>query len=304
VGSPSTGRRLALARWLTRPGSRPAALLARVLANRIWQHHFGTGLVATSENLGYTGSSPTHPELIEFLAESLLRSGWSAKSLHRLILSSSVYRQASAVSPDVARVDPDNRLLARYPMRRLDAEAIRDAMLAVTGELDDRAGGPYVPTDRNRHGEIVISESAAGACRRSVYLQERRSEIASLLAVFDAPSIVTTCTRRVPSTIPLQSLSLMNSEFMGARATALATRLDADCAGPAQVRGDCDPRINRAFLLTIGRTPEPDERLAAQRFLETQPSRYPELGDSERRRHALADFCQMMLCTNAFLYVE
>ena len=118
------------------------------------------------------------------------------QGLHRLILTSSVYRQSSATGPDAARIDPDNRLLARYPHRRLDAEAIRDAMLAVTGELDDRQGGPYVPTDRARSGEVVINESAAGATRRSVYLQQRRTEITSLLEVFDAPSIVTTCTRR------------------------------------------------------------------------------------------------------------
>ena len=237
AGSSSTGRRLALARWLTTPGSRPAALLARVLANRIWQHHFGTGLVATSDNLGYTGSPPTHPELLEFLADSLVQSGWSAKALHRLILTSSVYRQSSTPRPEITRIDPDNRLLARYPLRRLDAEAIRDAMLAVAGELDERQGGPYVPTDRNDSGEVVINESAAGATRRSVYLQQRRTQITSLLEVFDAPSIVTTCTRRLPSTIPLQSLSLMNSGFIIARAQKLASRLELECKAERTSRG-------------------------------------------------------------------
>ena len=201
-GSASTGRRLALARWLTRPGSRPAALLARVLANRIWQHHFGTGLVTTPDNLGYTGSPPSHPELLEFLASSFVQANWSAKALHRLILNSSVYRQSSVPRSAAAGVDPDNRLLARYPMRRLDAEAIRDAMLAVTGELDDRQGGPYVPTDRSGSGEVVVDESKPGAARRSVYLRQRRTEITSLLEVFDAPSIVTTCTRRFPPQSP------------------------------------------------------------------------------------------------------
>ena len=159
TGSRSTGRRLAFARWLTKPGSRPAALLARVMANRIWQHHFGTGLVATSDNLGYTGSPPTHPELLEFLANELVRSGWSAKALHRMIVTSSVYRQSSAPRPEATRIDPNNRLLARYPLQRLDAEAIRDAMLAVTEELDERQGGPYVPTDRTGSGEVVVDES-------------------------------------------------------------------------------------------------------------------------------------------------
>jgi hypothetical protein len=302
--SHSTGRRLALARWLTRPGTRPAALLARVVANRIWQHHFGTGLVATSDNLGYTGSPPTHPELLEYLANALVQSGWSARALHRMIIASSVYRQSSVASPDAARIDPDNHLLARYPMRRLDAEAIRDAMLAVTGELDQRVGGPYVPTDRHESGEVTINELAAGATRRSVYLQQRRTEITSLLEVFDAPSIVTTCTRRTSSTVPLQSLSLMNSDFMIARAQALAERLEAECMANEHGRANDDARIDRAFQLALGRQPRQDERTAARRFLETQPSCYPALTERERQNRALADFCQMMLASNAFLYVE
>jgi hypothetical protein len=305
AGSSSTGRRLALARWLTKPGSRPAALLARVLANRIWQHHFGTGLVATSDNLGYTGSSPTHPELLEFLADTLVQSRWSAKALHRLIVTSSVYRQSTAARPEAARIDPDNRLLARYPLRRLDAEAIRDAMLAVTGELDERQGGTYVPTQRSDSGEVVVDESAAGAMRRSIYLQQRRTEITSMLEVFDAPLIVTTCTRRVPSTIPLQSLSLMNSDFVIARAQGLAKRLECECKGSARsVALPRDDRINRAFLLTIGREPDRDEYTAATRFLETQPARYPSLADPESFHRALVDFCQMMLASNGFLYVD
>ena len=127
-----------------------------MLANRIWQHHFGTGLAATSDNLGYTGSPPTHPELLEWLASELVRSGWSAKALHRLIVTSRVYRQSSSPRPDASSIDPDNRLLSRYPLRRLDAEAMRDAILAITGELADRQGGPYVPTHRDESGEVVV----------------------------------------------------------------------------------------------------------------------------------------------------
>ena len=162
AGPGSTGRRLALARWLTRPGSRPAALLARVLANRIWQDHFGTGLAATPENLGYTGTPPSHPELLEFLAAELARSGWSARAMHRMIVTSTAYRQSSAPRLEAARIDPDNRLLARYPMRRLDAESIRDAMLAASGELDGRPGGPYVPTDRTDSGEVAVERLDPG----------------------------------------------------------------------------------------------------------------------------------------------
>jgi Protein of unknown function (DUF1553)/Protein of unknown function (DUF1549)/Planctomycete cytochrome C len=308
AGAKSTGRRLAFARWLTKPGSRPAALLARVLANRIWQHHFGIGLVATSDNLGYTGSPPSHPELIEFLASELMRLGWNAKSLHRLILLSTVYRQSSASRPETARVDPDNSLLARFSLRRLDAEAIRDAMLTVSGDLDQRAGGPYVPTHRTDSGEVIVDESIAGAKRRSVYLQQRRTQIDSLLEVFDAPSIVTTCTRQLASTIPLQSLSLLNSNFVMERAKRLAARLDLPAKGdpPCDATGqsDTDAFVTRAFLCVYGREPNPVERDASRQFLRTQPSLYPSLTESNARDRARANFCQMLLASNGFLYVE
>ena len=297
--SRSTGRRLALARWLTKPGSRPAALLARVLANRIWQNHFVTGLAATSDNLGYTGAPPTHPELIEFLAGSLARSGWSAKALHRLIVTSTVYRQSSAPRPETTRIDPENRLLARYPIRRLDAESIRDGMLAASGELEAHQGGPYVPTDRTDSGEVAVAESTPGAKRRSIYLQQRRTQVASLLDVFDAPSIVSTCTRRLPSTIPLQSLSLMNSDFVVTRGGKLADRLDRDCGAD-----DVDARITRAFRLVVGRQPSREERDATRRFLGTQPARYPGLATPEASRRTWADFCQMLLASDSFLYIE
>lgn len=303
-GSSSTGRRLALARWLTRPGTRPAALLARVLANRIWQHHFGTGLAATSENLGYTGSPPTHPELLELLSAELVRSGWSAKALHRLILSSSVFRQSSSRNPQASQRDPDNRLLARFPLRRLDAEAIRDAMLAASGELDNRQGGPYIRTDRTRSGDVVVAEGSPGATRRSIYLQQRRTQTASLLEVFDTPSLVTTCTRRSSSTMPLQSLSLLNSDFVTTRARKLAARLDRDCACCCAGQTEDEPRIARAFQLALNRAPVADELSATRRFLEAQRLRYAKDPKPDPHHDAWADLCQMLLASNAFLYVD
>jgi hypothetical protein len=303
-GSSSTGRRLALARWLTRSGTRPAALLARVLANRIWQHHFGTGLAATSENLGYTGSPPTHPELLELISAELVRSGWSAKALHRLILSSSVFRQSSWRDPRASQQDPENRLLARFPLRRLDAEAIRDAMLAASGELDDRQGGPYIATDRTDSGDVVVGEGSPGATRRSIYLQQRRTQTNSLLEVFDAPSLVTTCTRRSPSTIPLQSLSLLNSDFITTRARKLAARLDCDFACKGARTSEDEPRIARAFQLTVNRAPIADELSATLRFLEAQRLRYAKDARRDPQHDAWADLCQMLLASNSFLYVD
>ncbi|GAC1475812.1 MAG: PSD1 and planctomycete cytochrome C domain-containing protein [Isosphaeraceae bacterium] len=292
----TSGRRLAFARWLTRPGSRPAALLARVTANRIWQGHFGSGLVASPDNLGYSGTPPTHPELLEFLASELARGGWSVKSLHRLILASAAYRQSGTPAEPAARVDPENRLLWRFPLRRLDAEAIRDAMLAVSGELDEQPGGPYVPTQRTDEGEVVVDEGTRGVFRRSVYLQQRRTQGLSLLDVFDAPSIVTTCSRRNATTMPLQSLSLLNSRFVAARALGLAHRLRRE-AGT-----DPSRRVEHAFLLVTGRPPDEAEHAAASRFLHDQPLQYPGQADAEDR--TWADFCQMLLASNAFLYVE
>jgi mono/diheme cytochrome c family protein len=292
----TSGRRLAFASWMTRPGSRPAALLARVLANRIWQGHFGVGLVATPENLGYSGTPPTNPELLEFLASELARSGWSAKALHRQILLSMAYRQSGRPDPVAARVDPENRLLWRYPLRRLDAEAVRDAMLAASGELDERPGGPYVPTERTAAGEVVVGEEVEGARRRSIYLQQRRTQVMSLLDVFDAPSIVTTCTKRSVTTMPLQSLSLLNSAFVVARARGFADRLRRECGA------DDGRRVERAFLLAAGRPSDESEQAAARKFLGSQPDKY--VGQAEAKERAWADLCQMLLSSNAFLYVE
>jgi hypothetical protein len=291
-----TARRLAFARWLTRPASRPAALLARVTANRLWQQHFGTGLIASSENLGYSGAPASHPELLEWLASELAESGWRIKSWHRLILLSSTYRQASSTTEKALRADPENRLLSRYPVRRLDAETIRDAMLAASGELDLRIGGTYVPTKVVGTGEVVVDEGADGAGRRAVYLQQRRTQVPSMLEVFDAPSIVTNCTRRSSSTMPLQSLSLLNSAFVSARAHGLATRLNREAGS------DPDARISYAFLQAIGREPDDTERATARQFVQTQPSRYPNRTDADAQ--AWIDLCQMILVSNASLYVE
>jgi Protein of unknown function (DUF1553) len=217
-----------------------------------------------------------------------------------------MYRQSSRPTADAIRVDPENRLLARFPLRRLDAEAIRDAMLAVSGELDDREGGRYVPSRRTDPGEVIMDEATEGAMRRSVYLQQRRTQINSLLEVFDARSIVTTCTRRLPSTIPLQALGLLNSDFVLRRSKRLAKRLDLETMGNRCTPGPIDTAafVTRAFLLALSREPNPDERTASRQFLHNQPSCYPNLTQSDPAQRARVDFCQMLLASNAFLYVE
>ena len=292
----STGRRLALAQWFTKPDSGAAALLARVTVNRWWQHHFGTGIVATPENLGASGSPPSHLDLLDHLADQFVKSGWSAKSLHRLILRSSVYRQTATAPEDAIRIDPDNKLLSRYPMRRLDAEAIRDGMLASSGELDTRMGGAYVATTRDAEGDVVVDESVDGARRRSVYLQQRRTQVLGLLEAFDAPSIVFNCTQRIPTTVPLQSLKLLNSNFIRLRAAAFVRRLERE-AGQ-----DPAPRLERAFVVAWGRPPSAEELAAAARFLAVQPAEYPDAPDVAQQ--AWIDLANMLLASNAALYVE
>src|SRR5207248_10144909 len=183
-----------------------------------------------------------------------------------------------------------------YPLRRLDAEALRDAMLAVAGELDPRPGGPDTPTKRTADGSVVVDAGHAGARRRSVYLQQRRTQVATLLELFDAPAMVSTCSLRTPSTIPLQSLALLNSDFARARARAFAGRL---------LRGagaDDRHRLETAFQLACGRSPRPEERAASERFLGAQRRLYAQGPEAEAQ--AWTDFCQMVLASNAFLYVE
>jgi hypothetical protein len=300
----STGRRTALAKWVTSPEN---PLTARVMVNRVWQHHFGTGLVATPDNLGASGAKPSHPDLLDWLAAEFVTptwraegreapGAWSVKHLHRLILTSAVYRQSSSPREGIDATDPDNRLLARFPLRRLDAESIRDAMLDVSGDLDRRTGGPYVPSRRTPEGVVEVAEGADGARRRSVYLQQRRTQVVTFLQLFDAPAMVNTCGKRSPSTAPLQSLALLNSVFARGRAKGFAGRL-------AHEAGDDDAkRLTLAFRLACGRPPLPDERATCEKFLAAQRSVYASHKDAGER--AWADLCQVLLASNAFLYVE
>jgi hypothetical protein len=288
--SASSGRRTAFAQWVTSPAN---PLFARVFVNRVWQHHFGKGLVATPDNFGLSGARPSHPELLDWLATEFIASGYSVKHLHRLILQSATYRQTSAPA---APADPDNRLLGHFPLRRLDAEALRDAMLTISGELDHRPGGPYVPTHRTPEGDVVVDEEGRGAHRRSVYLQQRRTQVATFLELFDAPSITATCSVRNTSTVPLQALALLNADFARRRAVAFAARLHREAGA------DTAARLALAFRLACCRPPRDEERAAAERFLNKQQALYAANKDAGAR--AWADFCQMLLASNAFLYVE
>ena len=275
--------------------------MARVQVNRVWQYHFGTGLVSTSENLGMSGADPSNTALLDFLASEFIRSGWSLKSLHRLILRSAVFRQSSLSHDAGLRIDPYNRLLWRYPIRRLDAEAIRDGQLAISGELDRSLEGPYVSTTRNGAAEVIVSEDRPGAFRRSIYLQQRRSQGLSLLNVFDAPTIVINCTRRPVTTMPLQSLSLLNSEFAVNRGRSFAQRIQRE------VGDDPETRIRLAFVLATSQPCSDEELTETLQFMQTQQKLYEQqsgVDTAAAEARGWSDFCQLLLASNACLYLE
>jgi hypothetical protein len=253
--------------------------------------------VATPDNFGLSGARPSHPELLDWLAVEFIESGYSIKHLHRLILHSDAWRQGTADAKTTATarvIDPDNRLLWQHTMRRLDAEGIRDAMLAVSGELDQRLGGPFVPTHRTPEGNVEVAPSDSGGNRRSVYLQQRRTQVATFLELFDAPSMAITCSARSSSTVPLQALALLNSDFARRRAAAFADRLQRQAVE--------EQRIALAFRLALGRPPEVDEHFAALKFFDKQWHLYAPGADADRK--AWTDLCQMLLASNAFLYLE
>lgn len=312
----TTGRRTALANWLTHRDSPAAALSARVQANRIWQRLMGRGIVVTTDNLGVSGAEPSHPELLEWLACELVDGSelgiegnknlasssttspysWNIKRFVRRLVTSATYRQSSELNEAAFAVDPDNRLLWRHSIRRLDAEAIRDSMLFAADRLDRRLGGPYVPTQRTSAAEVVVQESQPGANRRSIYLQQRRTQTLSLLNLFDAPAITFNCVQRPTTTMPLQSLSQLNSEFALARAREMASRLELE--SPT----DSNRRVQRAFEVATGRTPTDDDVRSSLIFIETQTRSFEPAADATSK--AWSDFCQMLLASNSFLYVE
>jgi hypothetical protein len=257
-------RRTALAQWLTDPKN---PLTARVMVNRIWQHHFGHGLVDTPNDFGTRGARPTHPELLDWLAGRLVADGWSIKAMHRLILLSATYQQTSEAPPDALRADPENRLLARQNRVRLEGEALRDSLLLVSEQLNTRVGGPSVlppiPQDIVRTSKNwTASPDGTEHDRRSIYIFARRNLRFPFLEVFDAPDSNLSCPERGQSTTAPQSLTLLNSREVMRAARATAQLLMKDAA-------DDDARIRSAFRRILGHFPSRSDRSAARDFLKT-----------------------------------
>jgi hypothetical protein len=300
----TSGRRTALAQWLTQPGSRASALLARVMVNRLWQHLFGQGLVPTPENFGKSGAPPTHPELLEWLGDEFARSGWRIKPMLRLMMTSTVYRQASRRGSGPEQVDPANRLLWKMRLRRLEAEVIRDSVLAVSGRLNPSMGGPPIRLKTLGDGMVVIDDKAHPEpevrSRRSVYLLARRAYNLSLLAVFDQPLVAVNCPRRDAAAVPLQALTMRNDVFVAEQAKHFAARV-------ARSAGDSREQVVRtAFRLALARPPTPAEMTIGTQLLERQAAlfRQAKVPSDEAGRRAIEQLCHTLLNTSEFLYAE
>lgn len=298
----SSGYRLGLAHWLT---GRDHPLTARVKVNRVWHHLMGRGIVATPGNFGRNGSPPTHPELLDWLAVDFMENGWSVKRLIRTIMTSSVYRQALR-QPDGApgeTVDPENLLLWRMNLKRLEAETIRDAILAASGRLDRSLGGTPALLEFDAAGlQTVEGEepNIQNPLRRSLYILARRNYPLNFLEAFDYPKVTVNCTRRVNSVTPIQSLTLMNDPFVVEEAGHLARRV-RDLAGES-----LDDRVRMAYLLTLSRQPNPDEVRIGRDHLRKQERnyRFANATPEKASEAALSNLCQTLFATNEFLYLE
>jgi hypothetical protein len=317
---PTSGRRLAYARHLT-DGRHP--LVARVLVNRFWLHLFGRGLVATPGDFGTLGESPSHPELLDSMADDFMQGGWKLKTLVRRIVTSAVYRQSSDRRDSLDAIDPENRLLGRMSVRRLEAESIRDSLLSINGRLSSKMFGPAVPVTPDDTGQVVIgvdTRDSAGRpsgkvvplgedeFRRTIYVQVRRSRPLGMLEPFDAPLMKPNCELRTSTTVAPQSLLMMNSAFVVEQSEAMAERVERE-SGP-----DAPAQFQRAWLLAYSRKPTEADSRAGVAFLSEQAALVsqaaaavpvdPKKTPTPPARVALAQLCHALIISNEFLYVD
>jgi hypothetical protein len=279
--APERERRVALAKWIASPEN---PLTARVIVNRLWHYHFGTGIVETPSDFGLNGGKPSHLELLDWLASELVEKQWSLKHIQRLILTSTAYRQGSRFNRKSAEVDGSNRMLWRFPPRRVEAEPLRDAILAVSGKLDTRMGGPgfdlFEPN--NNYVKVYNTKTKFGPddFRRMVYQYKPRAELDTLFGAFDCPDAGQIQPRRNVSTTPLQALNLLNSAFLLEQSEAFAERLQRDAGASAVAQ------IQRAYLLAFARPADVSEVNAAEAFIQA---------------HGLPAFCRVIYNTNEFI---
>ena len=298
-GAQKTGRRLALARWLGGPDH---PLTARVMVNRIWKHHFGRGIVSTLGNFGRTGARPTHPELLDWLALEFIRQDWSPKAMHRLIMTSATYRQSSMVTPLHERLDPENLRLSRMPLRRMDAEVLRDTLFLISDRLDQTPGGLPDPVLQRKDG-LATAVPTPGGWRRSIYITQQTSHRMgasnpTILDTFDFPEMTPNCLERVESTVVPQALHLLNDPTVRQLADSLAERVQR-VAGSNPAR-----RIEQAYWIVLNRPPTPEEKTVSRQALEELEKSAGSGGEEEVSRQALAKFCHTLLNSAGFLYID
>jgi len=294
----SSGRRKALAEWIAHPAN---PLTARVMANRIWQYHFGRGIVRSSNNFGQAGTPPTHPQLLDWLASDFMDGGWQLKRMHKQIMLSAVYRMASAADPAGLEQDPENDLFWRFNMRRLAAEEIRDSILAVTGSLNRSQYGPSVypaiadevKAGQSRPGHGWEESSSEQQSRRSIYVHIKRSLILPMFATFDGPDVDASCPVRFVTTQPTQSLSMLNGEFLNQQAAILADYLRQHVGRSPR---EC---VTTALWQVLQRPPGNDEVDRGVHLLETLQHDYQVDADQ-----VLDYFCLMVLNLNEFIYLD
>ena len=308
----STGRRTALANWLASPKN---PLTARVMVNRIWHYHFGRGVLATPSDFGRMGDRPTHPRLLDWLADEFIRSGWSVKQMHRLIMASNTYQQASADREEAAKIDPGNRLWWQFPRQRLQGEVIRDSALFVAGLLSTKVGGrsvlPELPPGMVIRGGWKVSKDPAERNRRSIYIFVRRNARYPMLEVFDMPDTHESCGRRHITTTAPQALTLLNSKLTLGWAQAFAGRV-LGRAGPS-----LEAQIEEAYRLAYLRRPDAAEKRTALTFFQRHRALVAERASADEKLalptslpdavdpvHAavLVDFCHMLINSNEFVY--
>ena len=280
---PESERRVALAQWITAPDN---PLTPRVLANRVWHYHFGTGIVDTPSDFGYMGSRPTHPELLDWLARQLQTNGWNLKPLHRLIMTSQTYRQSAAWNASAAHADGDSRLLWRFPPQRLDAEEVRDTLLSASGRLDLSLGGPgfklYEYQQDNVATYVPLDVHGPETYRRAVYHHNARAARVDVMTDFDCPDPAFSEPRRASTTTPLQALTLMNHSFSLDMAKAFAERLEHEASSP-------EARVRRAFALCYGRVPATEETAGGAKLIQA---------------YGLRAFCRALLNSSELINVN
>jgi hypothetical protein len=296
-----TGRRLAFARWLVQPDH---ALTARVMVNRLWQHHFGQGIVKTPGNFGKAGMPPTHPQLLDWLAREFVQRGWSMKAMHRLMMTSAVYRQSSTVAPEHETLDPDGALYSRMPLTRLDAESVYDTLLFVAGRLDETRYGPADPVQARADGLITPTPTARG-WRRLVYVQQMRKRLPTHLEAFDYPQMNPNCLERIDSTVAPQALYLMNNGMIDDLAERFAARVRAEAGTEPAAQ------IERVYLVALSRPASEEERVRGLSALARLTSQWADhltnagaANRDEATQKALATYCHAVMNSASFLYVD